>query len=102
MPKIFATENANKVPANALWLTNIVVQLFVITTYWSRDAFTLMLEPDQRDGADALPARGRATADADRRRGETYDVRPERAQRDLIIAGIAVALHALHVLSPAA
>ena len=30
-------------PAAALWLTNIVVQLFVISTYWSHDAFTLML-----------------------------------------------------------
>src|SRR5271165_6817071 len=43
MPKIFATENANKVPAAALWLTNIVVQLFVISTYFSQDAFHLML-----------------------------------------------------------
>src|SRR5215468_2932822 len=43
MPKIFGTENENKVPAAALWLTNIVVQLFVISTYWSNDAFTLML-----------------------------------------------------------
>ena len=43
MPKVFATENQNKVPAAALWLTNIVVQLFVISTYWSQDAFSLML-----------------------------------------------------------
>jgi arginine:ornithine antiporter/lysine permease len=43
MPKVFATENENKVPAAALWLTNIVVQLFIISTYWSQDAFTLML-----------------------------------------------------------
>ena len=43
MPAIFAKENANKVPANALWLTNIVVQLFVISTFFSRDAFALML-----------------------------------------------------------
>ena len=41
--KVFATENENKVPAAALWLTNIVVQLFVISTYWSNDAFSLML-----------------------------------------------------------
>ncbi len=43
MPKVFSTENQNKVPAAALWLTNIVVQFFVITTYWSQDAFSLML-----------------------------------------------------------
>ncbi len=43
MPSAFARENANKVPAVALWATNIVVQLIVISTYWSRDAFALML-----------------------------------------------------------
>ncbi len=43
MPAIFATENQNKVPAAALWLTNILVQFFIITTYWSQDAFSLML-----------------------------------------------------------
>ena len=43
MPAIFARENKNKVPVAALWATNIVVQLIVITTYWSRDAFALML-----------------------------------------------------------
>lgn len=43
MPAVFATENNNKVPAAALWLTNILVQLFIITTYWSQDAFSLML-----------------------------------------------------------
>jgi arginine:ornithine antiporter/lysine permease len=43
MPKLFATENANKVPAAALWATNVIIQLFVISTYWSTDAFGLML-----------------------------------------------------------
>ncbi|MCB4769551.1 basic amino acid/polyamine antiporter [Ancylobacter sp. Lp-2] len=44
MPKLFAAQNPNRVPANALWLTNIVVSLFVISTYWSRDAFNIMLD----------------------------------------------------------
>ncbi|MDX8533145.1 basic amino acid/polyamine antiporter [Mesorhizobium sp. VK25A] len=44
MPRIFARQNGNRVPANALWLTNIVVSLFVISTYWSRDAFNFMLD----------------------------------------------------------
>ncbi|MCZ8548252.1 basic amino acid/polyamine antiporter [Mesorhizobium qingshengii] len=44
MPKLFAAQNSNRVPANALWLTNIVVSLFVISTYWSRDAFNFMLD----------------------------------------------------------
>jgi len=43
MPRLFAAQNGNRVPANALWLTNIVVSLFVISTYWSRDAFNFML-----------------------------------------------------------
>ena len=29
MPRLFAAQNGNRVPANALWLTNIVVSLFV-------------------------------------------------------------------------
>lgn len=44
MPRLFAAQNSNLVPANALWLTNIVVSLFVISTYWSRDAFNFMLD----------------------------------------------------------
>ncbi len=44
MPRLFAAQNGNRVPANALWLTNIVVSLFVISTYWSRDAFNFMLD----------------------------------------------------------
>jgi arginine:ornithine antiporter / lysine permease len=44
MPRLFAAENANQVPANALWLTSIVVSLFVISTYWSQDAFNFMLD----------------------------------------------------------
>ena len=44
MPRLFAAQNDNLVPANALWLTNIVVSVFVISTYWSRDAFNFMLD----------------------------------------------------------
>jgi arginine:ornithine antiporter/lysine permease len=44
MPRIFGVQNANRVPANALWATNIVVSLFLISTYWSRDAFNVMLD----------------------------------------------------------
>jgi arginine:ornithine antiporter / lysine permease len=44
MPKAFAATNANRVPANALWATNIVTSLFVISTYWSADAFNFMLD----------------------------------------------------------
>ena len=36
MPSYFARENANKVPVAALWLTNGVIQVFLITTLFSR------------------------------------------------------------------
>lgn len=89
MPKVFATENKNKVPAAALWLTNIFVQLFVISTYWSQDAFTLMLS--LTSVMSLIPylfvaAYGVLIS----RRGESYQLRPEERKRDLIIATIAV------------
>jgi arginine:ornithine antiporter/lysine permease len=43
MPRIFARQNERKLPVAAVWLTSTVVQLFVISTYWSYDAFALML-----------------------------------------------------------
>jgi len=88
MPRVFATENANKVPAAALWLTNGVVQLFIISTYWSRDAFALML--NLTSAMALIPfllvaAYGLQLA----RRRETYEVRPQERSRDLLLAGIA-------------
>jgi arginine:ornithine antiporter/lysine permease len=44
MPKILATENENKVPSAALWLTNAVIQVFLISTLFSEDAFKLMVQ----------------------------------------------------------
>ena len=43
MPRIFAQVNRNNVPVTALWVTSIIIQLIVISTYWSNDAFALML-----------------------------------------------------------
>ncbi|HEY8368308.1 MAG TPA: basic amino acid/polyamine antiporter [Thermodesulfobacteriota bacterium] len=89
MPRVFAGENRNRVPAAALWMTNVVVQLFVISTYWSQDAFTLML--NMTSAMSLIPyllvaAYGLLIA----RRGETYDVRPRERRRDLVLAGLAV------------
>jgi arginine:ornithine antiporter/lysine permease len=96
MPKVFATQNANQVPAAALWMTNIVVQLFVITTYFSRDAFSLML--NLTSAVVLIPylfvaAYGFMIA----RRGETYKTRPKERKRDLAIATIAVIYTAIMV-----
>jgi arginine:ornithine antiporter/lysine permease len=88
MPAVFSRENANKVPSVALWATNIVVQAIVITTYWSRDAFGLML--NLTSAMALIPfllvaAYGWKLAN----RRETYDVRPAERRRDLIISIIA-------------
>ena len=89
MPKIFSTENANKVPAAALWLTNIVIQLFVISTYFSQDAFHLML--GLTSSVSLIPylfvaAYGFKVS----KDGAAYASEPEGRQRDLIMAAIAV------------
>jgi arginine:ornithine antiporter/lysine permease len=89
MPRVFSTENQNKVPAAALWLTNIVVQLFVISTYWSQDAFTLML--NLTSVMSLIPfflvaLYGFLLA----KRGEAYKIRPEERTRDFTLAGLAV------------
>ena len=85
---MFAKSNDNGVPRAAMWVTSIIIQLIVITTYWSNDAFALML--NLTSAASLIPclfvaAYGLMIA----QRGETYEVRPEE-RRDLILAAIAV------------
>ena len=89
MPSVFARVNKNNVPVVALWATSIVIQVIVITTYWSRDAFALML--NLTSATTLIPylfvaAYGLMIA----KRGETYDQRPEERQRDMILALLAV------------
>ncbi|MBZ9811590.1 MULTISPECIES: basic amino acid/polyamine antiporter [unclassified Mesorhizobium] len=88
MPRLFAAQNGNKVPANALWLTNIVVSLFVISTYWSRDAFNFML--DMTSVTALLPyllVAGYGVLLA--RSGVGYEKTPDQRGRDQIFAWIA-------------
>jgi arginine:ornithine antiporter/lysine permease len=99
MPKLFAKENGNKVPSAALWLTNVVIQIFLISTYFSQDAFTLMLK--LTSAMTLIPyllvaAYGFLIA----RRGETYELSPEKRPRDLIIGGIAVLYTAFLIYAP--
>ncbi len=89
LPKVFATENKNKVPAAALWLSNIVVQLFVISTYWSQDAFTLMLS--MTSVMTLIPfflvaLYGFRLVKS----GQSYDVRPEERKVDYVFGTLAV------------
>jgi arginine:ornithine antiporter/lysine permease len=44
VPKWLGRENKNGVPVTALWLTNILVQIFLISTFFAQEAFNLALE----------------------------------------------------------
>jgi arginine:ornithine antiporter/lysine permease len=44
MPSFLARENEKKVPVGALWLTNTVIQVFLLVTYFAEYAFTLALK----------------------------------------------------------
>jgi arginine:ornithine antiporter/lysine permease len=44
MPRFLSHENSLGVPSNALWLTNIAVQIFLILTLFTQYAFRLALE----------------------------------------------------------
>ena len=43
VPRVFAGQNRNQAPSVALWLTNGLVQLFLIVTLFAREAFDLTL-----------------------------------------------------------
>ncbi|MDM0078158.1 basic amino acid/polyamine antiporter [Variovorax sp. J2P1-59] len=44
MPAFLARENVNKAPVASLWLSNIVIQLFLLVTWFAEYAFTLALK----------------------------------------------------------
>ncbi len=90
MPAAFSKLNKNGTPVTAMWATSIIIQLIIISTYWSNDAFALML--NLTSATTLIPylfvaAYGLMIA----RRGETYEVRPQERQRDTIIGAAAVA-----------
>ena len=89
MPRLFSRQNSNDVPTIALWLSNIVVSLFIISTYWSRDAFNFML--DMTSVTTLLPyllVAGYGVLLA--RSGVGYETTPDERGRDQIISWIAV------------
>ncbi|MBP6597390.1 MAG: amino acid permease, partial [Arenimonas sp.] len=44
LPAFLGRENARQVPHAALWLTNIVIQVFLLVTYFAESAFTIALK----------------------------------------------------------
>lgn len=86
-PKWFAAENAKGSPVNALWATNILIQLFLVLSYFSQSAYQFfyfiasvaILPPYVFSGAYALKL---ALSGEDYRPGENR-------RRDAIIGAIA-------------
>jgi arginine:ornithine antiporter/lysine permease len=97
MPKIFATENSRHVPAAALWLTNIVIQVMVISTYWSDDPYKLMLLfTSQMSLAPYLLVALFGVLFV--WRGETYDLQPIGRKRDLLF-GLAASAYGFFLVA---
>ena len=87
-PSFLAHENANKVPSTALWLTNAVIQLFLIVTWFAESAFTLALK--MTSAMTLLPYLFVAAyAFKLASTGETYGTADTARRRDGIRAGIA-------------
>jgi arginine:ornithine antiporter/lysine permease len=88
MPKVFTTENTRNVPSAALWLTNIVIQCFLVGTLFSQDAFSFMLK--MTSAMVLVPylfvaAYGFLVS----KRGEPYEAKGQERVRDLVFASIA-------------
>ncbi|MFT0473070.1 arginine-ornithine antiporter [Pseudomonas antarctica] len=89
MPEFLRRENANHVPANALWLTNAMVQIFLVITLFSASTYlsliylatSMILVPYLWSAAYALLLAVR---------GETYENALRERKKDLVIGAIAL------------
>ncbi|PRN04177.1 arginine-ornithine antiporter [Pseudomonas sp. LLC-1] len=96
MPRFLAKENANHVPANALWLTNCMIQGFLLITLFSAGTYTsliylassMILVPYLWSAAYAVLLAVR---------GETYAGQPGLRRKDLLVALVAL-LYAVWLL----
>lgn len=87
MPEFLRKENANHVPANALWLSNGLIQLFLIITLFNASTYlsllylatSMILVPYFWSSAYAVLLAVR---------GETYEQANGERNKDLLIAGI--------------
>jgi len=89
MPAFLKKENANHVPVNALWLTNVMVQIFLIITLFSESTYlsliylatSMILVPYLWSAAYGLLLAVR---------GETYENALAERKKDLIIGSVAL------------
>jgi arginine:ornithine antiporter / lysine permease len=89
MPPFLAGENAHGVPSAALWATNIVIQTFLIITYFAQYAFTLALK--MTSAMTLIPyllvaAYGWQLAWS----RETYAAEPGERNKDVVVGALAV------------
>jgi arginine:ornithine antiporter / lysine permease len=99
MPRFLSYQNRNNAPAAALWLTNGLVQIFLIFTLFAKSAYLLLLNMTiSMTIVPYLLVAGYAFKLA--RTGETYQHDNRRARtRELLIAALAVvfSLYLLYV-----
>ncbi|WP_330214099.1 arginine-ornithine antiporter [Pseudomonas sp. Z18(2022)] len=89
MPEFLRKENANHVPVNALWLTNAMVQVFLVITLFSASTYlsliylatSMILVPYLWSAAYALLLAVR---------GETYENALRERKNDLFIGAVAL------------
>ena len=89
MPEFLRRENAKQVPANALWLTNAMVQIFLVITLFSASTYlkliylatSMILVPYLWSAAYAVLLAVR---------NETYEQALAERKKDLFIGGIAL------------
>ena len=87
-PKWFAIENENGSPANSLWVTNLLIQLFLAVSYFSHSAYQFfyfiasvaILPPYVLSGAYAVKL---AVT------GHGYDIGETRRGRDMLVGALA-------------
>lgn len=87
-PRWFAAENANGSPAHSLWVTNVLIQLFLVLTFFSQSAYNFfyfiasvaILPPYVFSGAYAMKLA---------LTGEGYERESRSQQRDLIVGAVA-------------
>ncbi|MBP5078306.1 amino acid permease, partial [Pseudomonas chlororaphis] len=89
MPEFLRKENANHVPVNALWLTNAMVQIFLVITLFSASTYlsliylatSMILVPYLWSAAYAVLLAVR---------NETYETALAERKKDLLIGSIAL------------
>ncbi len=90
MPAFLKKQNANQVPVNALWLTNVMIQIFLVITLFSHSTYTtliylassMILVPYLWSAAYAVLLSAR---------GETYEGARRQRMKDLLVGLIALA-----------